>query len=111
MNWYLDGYKLCNATWVSGLPATLSVNPLADFGNVITNSIAGRYTFTITGTNLNGVDNVTVGVLACFTYCTTSGGRYTTTLSFPSAQPANSPSVIPGFSQVIYVNFSPTAVC
>jgi hypothetical protein len=59
---------LFNNNAFSGLPATLSVNPLTDFGNVITNSTAGPYTFTITGTNLNGVGNVTIGALAGFTY-------------------------------------------
>lgn len=79
----------------------LSASALTGFGNVCINTTAGPNSFTITGTNLTAA-NVTVGALAGFTYSTTSGGTYTTTLSL--TQPGGS------YSQQIFVRFTPTAV-
>ena len=79
---------------------TLSANTLADFGNLCTNTTSVANSFTITGANLTAV-NVTVAALAGFTYSTTSGGSYTSTLSFS----------MPGSTtQQVFVKFSPTAV-
>lgn len=80
---------------------TLSPSALAAFGNVCINTTAGPNSFTITGTSLTAA-NVTVGALTGYTYSTTSGGTYTTTLSLP--QPGGS------YSQQIFVKFTPTAV-
>ena len=87
-------------TFTTATP-TLSVSPTTlAFGSVCTNTTAVN-SFTITGTNLTTA-NVTVAALTGYTYSTTSGGTYTTTLSL--TQPSGA------FSQVIYVKFSPTAV-
>lgn len=80
---------------------TLSATALASFGNVCINATAGPNSFTITGTTLTTAD-VTVGALTGFTYSTTAGGTYTTTLTLP--QPGGS------FSQQIFVRFTPTLV-
>lgn len=80
---------------------TLSATALTAFGNVCINTTAGPNSFTITGTTLTTA-NVTVGALAGFTYSTTAGGTYTSSLSL--AQPGGA------YSQQIFVKFSPTAV-
>lgn len=80
---------------------TLSASALTAFGNVCINTTGGPNSFTITGSNLTAA-NVTVAALAGFTYSTTSGGTYTTTLSL--TQPGGS------YSQQIFVKFDPTAV-
>jgi len=79
----------------------LSASALTGFGNVCINTTAGPNSFTITGTNLTAA-NVTVGALTGFTYSTTVGGTYTTTLSL--TQPGGS------YSQQIFVQFIPTLV-
>ncbi|MBK6380322.1 MAG: hypothetical protein IPF72_11655 [Chitinophagaceae bacterium] len=93
-------------TWADVTPSgaaspTLSATALTAFGNVCVNTTAGPNSFTITGTTLNAT-NVTVGALAGFTYSTTAGGTYTTSLSL--AQPGGA------YSQQIFVQFTPTAV-
>ncbi|NOT51007.1 MAG: fibronectin type III domain-containing protein [Chitinophagaceae bacterium] len=80
---------------------TITTSALAAFGNVCINTTAGPNSFTITGSNLTSA-NVDLAALAGFTYSTTSGGTYTTTLSLP--QPGGS------YSQQIFVRFNPTAV-
>lgn len=80
---------------------TLSASALTGFGNVCINTTVGPNSFTITGGNLDAT-NVTVGALAGFTYSTTSGGTYTTTLSL--TQPGGT------YNQQIFVRFNPTAV-
>jgi hypothetical protein len=79
----------------------ISVGSLTAFGNVCLNTTAGPNSFTISGTNLTTA-NVDVAASSCYTYCTTSGGTYTSTLSM--AQPGGT------FSQTIYVKFTPTSV-
>jgi hypothetical protein len=79
----------------------LTATALTAFGNVCANTTAGPNSFTITGTNLTTA-NVTVGPLAGFTYSTTSGGTYTTSLSLTQTGGA--------YSQAIFVRFTPTAV-
>ena len=93
-------------TWASVTPGSaatpiLTASTLTAFGNVCINTTAGPNSFTITGTTLTAA-NVTVGALAGFTYSTTSGGTYTTTLSL--TQPGGA------YSQQIFVQFTPTAV-
>jgi len=80
---------------------TLSASALAGFGSICINTTAGPNSFTITGSNLDAT-NVTVGALIGFTYSTTSGGTYTTTLSL--TQPGGA------YSQQIFVRFDPTLV-
>jgi hypothetical protein len=93
-------------TWASVTPSgaaspTLTATALTGFGNVCINTTAGPNSFTITGTTLSAA-NVTVGALAGFTYSSTAGGTYTTTLSLP--QPGGA------YSQQIFVKFTPTLV-
>jgi len=83
------------------LTPTLSATGLAAFGPVCLNVVAGPNNFTINGSALTNA-NVNVAALAGFTYSTTSGGTYTTTLSL--TQPGGT------YSQIIYVRFTPTAV-
>jgi hypothetical protein len=85
---------------ISSSPS-LSVSALTSFGNVCTNTTAGPNSFTITGTNLSTAD-IIVGSLSGYTFATTSGGTYSSSLSL--TQPGSS------YSQTIYVKFSPTAV-
>lgn len=93
-------------TWASVTPSgaavpSLSASALTAFGNVCTNTSAGPNSFTITGTALTTA-NVDVAALTGYTYSATSGGTYTSTLSF--TQPGGS------FSQQVFVNFLPTAI-
>ncbi len=82
-------------------PSLTISSPLAAFGNVCINTIAGPNSFTITGSNLLSTD-VVVSALAGFTYSTTAGGTYTTILNIPHGGGA--------FSQQVFVQFEPTAV-
>lgn len=88
---------ICGAT----APSLSISSPLPAFGNICINTTAGPNSFTISGSNLT-VANVTVAALAGYTYSTTAGGAYTTTLSL--TQPGGS------FSQQVFVKFDPTAV-
>ncbi len=97
---------LVGTTWADVTPGsavpTLSISsPLAAFGNVCTNTTAGPNSFTISGTNLTAA-NVTVAALSAYTYSTTAGGSYTTSLNL--TQPGGT------YSQQIFVKFTPTAV-
>ncbi|MCW3126033.1 MAG: Fibronectin type domain protein, partial [Bacteroidetes bacterium] len=85
----------------TALVATLSSGSLASFGSVCTGSTAGPNSFTITGSGLTTA-NVNVGPLTGYTFSTTSGGSYTTSLSL--TQPGGA------YSQAIFVKFSPTLV-
>ncbi len=84
-----------------GSSPNLVAGTLSDFGNVCTGTTTGPNSFTISGSNLTTA-NVTVAALPGFTYSTSSGGTYTSTLGI--AQPGGS------FTQDIFVKFSPTAV-
>jgi len=80
---------------------TISLSSLTDFGDVCTGTTAGPNSFTITGTNLT-TDNVTVAALTGYTYSTTSGGTYTSSLNLTQGGGA--------YSQDIYVKFDPSLV-
>ena len=80
---------------------TINTTALAAFGNVCTNITAGPNSFTISGANLTSA-NVTVAALTGYTYSTTAGGTYTTTLSL--TQPGGT------YTQQIFVKFTPTLV-
>jgi len=97
----LTGTTWAQVTPTSGGSPTLTATALTGFGNVCLNTAAGPNSFTITGTALTAT-NVTVGALSGFTYSTTAGGTYTTSLSL--AQPGGA------YSQQVFVKFTPTAV-
>jgi len=80
---------------------TLSSSTLASFGNVCINTVAGPSSITLTGSNLTS-GNLSIAALNGFTYATTSGGTYTTSLIIPTSGGS--------LSQDIFVKFSPTAV-
>lgn len=86
----------------SALPLIGTTSPLADFGNVCTNTTAGPNSFVINGNELDG-SNVIVEALQGFTYSETPGGIYTSTLSFSYS--GNSFT-----GKTIYVKFLPTMV-
>ncbi len=93
-------------TWAEVTPSaavpTLSIaTPLTAFGNVCINTTAGPNSFTISGSNLTTAD-VTVAALTGYTYSTTAGGTYTTSLSIGQSGGT--------FSQQIFVRFTPTLV-
>ncbi len=98
---------LVGNTWESVTPSSVATpaltiaTPLSPFGDVCINTTAGPNSFLINGSNLSTAD-VTIGALNGYTYSTTAGGTYTPTLSI--TQPGG------GFSQTVFVNFTPTAV-
>jgi hypothetical protein len=94
-----DAWTALNASTV--VTPSLSVSALTTFGNVCINTESGPNSFTVSGTNLTTAD-VTVGALAGYSYSTTAGGTYTSSLTIP--QPGGT------FSQTVYVKFTPTAV-
>jgi uncharacterized repeat protein (TIGR02543 family) len=88
------------AQWTPSGTPSLSASALASFGSQCTGGTYGPNMFTITGTSLTAA-NVTVGSLSGFTFSTTSGGTYTSTLSLPQGGGA--------YSQDVYVRFSPVS--
>lgn len=88
------------AVWTSSGTPSLSASALTAFGTQCVGSVYGPNSFTITGSSLTTA-NVTVAALSGFTYCTTAGGSYTSTLSLTQSGGS--------YSQAIYVKFSPTA--
>lgn len=86
----------------AGIPTLTITSPLPNFGNVCINTTTAPGSFTLDGSSLDG-SNIVLSALTGFTYSLTSGGTYTSTLSF-----SYSGSSFTG--QVIYVKFNPTAV-
>jgi hypothetical protein len=84
---------------ISASTASITSSALNAFGNVCLNLSAGPNSFTLTGNNLSASD-ITVGPLNGFTFSTSSGGPYTSSLTLTHAAGA--------YSQMIYVNFNPT---
>jgi len=97
----MNVYSLVFNNSVLSNSPTLSVNSLTGFGNVCSNNTSGPNSFTISGTDLTTA-NITVGALSGYTFSTTAGGTYTSTLNL--VQSGGS------YSQPIYVKFTPTAV-
>ncbi|MBF2707503.1 beta strand repeat-containing protein, partial [Flavobacterium soyangense] len=97
----MNVYSLVSNNSVLSTSPALSANSLTGFGNVCSNNTSAPNSFTISGTDLTTA-NITVAALAGYTYSTTAGGTYTSTLSL--VQPGGS------YSQPIYVKFTPTAV-
>jgi hypothetical protein len=88
-------------TWSPPVDPYLSAGTLTAFGNVCINTTAGPNNFTLSGSNLTSAD-VTIAASPGYTYSTTSGGTYTSTLTLtPSGGSLN---------QTVYVKFTPTAV-
>jgi len=86
---------------LAAVTPTLSGTLLTAFGNVCINTTTSPNSFTINGAALTSAD-VTVSSLSGFTFSTTSGGTYTSTLTL---------SQVGGtYAQDIYVKFNPTAV-
>src|SRR5882757_4150915 len=75
----------------AAIPA-LSATTLTGFGNVCLNATSTPNSFTITGTNLTTA-NVTVGPLAGYSFSTTSGGTYTTSLNLTQTGGAYSQAI------------------
>lgn len=90
-----------SGTSVAAPVPSITVSALAGFGSLCLNTTSAANSFAITGVNLTTA-NVTVAALAGYTYSTTAGGTYTTTLSL--AQAGGS------YSQTIFVKFTPVAV-
>lgn len=80
---------------------TLTTSALTPFGNACVNTTTIANSFTITGVGLTNA-TINVGPLAGYTFATTSGGTYTTSLSL--TQPGGA------YSQTIFVRFSPILV-
>lgn len=96
---------LAGITWESVTPSAtvpaINATALTGFGNVCINTSAGPNSFDITGTNLTTAD-VTVGALDGFTYSTTAGGTYTSSLSITQTGGT--------FAQTVFVKFDPVLV-
>jgi hypothetical protein len=90
-----------SGTGLAPLIPTITTGSLLGFGSICVSVTAGPNSFAITGTNLN-TNPVTIGILAGYTFATSSAGPYLSNLSIP--QPGGS------FSQTIFVKFTPTAV-
>ena len=86
-------------------PTFSLTSSLADFGNVCINITAGPNSFTLDGNNLDGSNSstITIAALPGFSYSLTAGGTYTTTLNFTYTGSSFT-------GQIIYVQFTPTAV-
>jgi hypothetical protein len=78
---------------------TLATGSLTAFGNSCVNIASAANSFTVTGINLTG--NLTVGALSGYSYSTTVGGTYTSTLTLTPT----SGSV----STTVFVKFTPTS--
>lgn len=79
----------------------LSAGALNAFGSVCINTTAGPQSFTLNGTDLSAA-NIGVGPLTGFTFSTTSGGTYSSSLTI--TQPGGT------YSGTVYVKFAPTLV-
>ena len=86
---------------VQAASPTFTATALNSFGNICTSTTAGPNSFTITGIALTSA-NVTVAAVTGYTYSTTAGGTYTSSLTF--TQPGGA------YTQTIFVKFNPTLV-
>ncbi len=84
------------------LTPSITLGPLAAFGNVCINTTSNANPFTVSGSNLTTAD-VTVAALNGYSYSLSSGGTYTSTLSIPQSGGTLA-------STSVYVKFSPTLV-
>jgi hypothetical protein len=78
---------------------TISVGALSSFNSTCINQTSAANSFAVTGVYLTG--NITINALSGFTYSTSAGGAYTSTLTLsPSSGNINT---------TVYVKFSPIA--
>lgn len=96
-NWRVDDITVNTSVTV---PPSISATSLAGFGDVCINTISASNPVTLTGTNLQS-GSITVGPLAGFTFATTSGGTYQSTLTLNQTGG-------PTYSQDVYVRLTPT---
>ncbi len=78
---------------------SITCGSLATFGNVCINGTSTSNSFSVAGLNLTG--DLSVGALAGYTYSTTVGGTYTSTLALPQSGGS--------VSATVYVRFTPTS--
>lgn len=88
------------ATLAASTP-TFTVGTLTGFGNQCISSCSAEKSFTITGSSLTSAD-VVVTALSGYTLCATSGGSFTSSLTFTQGGGS--------FSQTVYVKFCPSIV-
>lgn len=89
-----------SGTCVSAPIPSIAASTITGFGSLCLNTTGGPNSFTITGTNLSTA-NVTVAALSGYAYATAAAGPYTSSLSL--SQGGGS------YTQVVYVQFTPTA--
>lgn len=94
-------YGLQQSFTTAAVPISLTATPLTAFGSVCVNTSAGPNSFTINGAYLTSAD-ISVGPLNGYSFATTSGGTYSSTLTL--TQPGGT------YSQTVYVKFDPLAV-
>lgn len=82
----------------SPCPPLLTATSLSGFGDVCPGTTIGPNSFVITGFGLTA--NILLSAVNGYSYSLTSGGTYTSTLSFP-------PDKVGNFTKTIYVKFSP----
>ena len=84
---------------------TLTINPTSlSFGNVITNTMSSKLTYTLTGSNLSpAIDSLTITAPSGFTISTDSSSGFTSSKKIAYISGTLS-------MKTIYVRFSPTAV-
>lgn len=100
INYKTDGtVATANTTTPSG--AEFTVGTLSDFGSQCLGGTYGPNSFNISGAQLSTAD-VSVSALSGFTFSTTAGGTYTSSLTL--SQSGGS------YNQDIYVKFSPVAI-
>lgn len=89
-----------SGTCVAAPIPSIATSTITGFGSLCLNTTGGPNNFTITGTNLTTA-NITVAALSGYTYATAAAGPFTSSLSLTQAGGS--------YSQVIYVQFTPTA--
>ncbi|NVN95941.1 MAG: T9SS type A sorting domain-containing protein [Bacteroidetes bacterium] len=90
-----------SGTGIAPAPLIIVAPTSLAFGNIPTTTVSSAQSYTVSGTNLT--TNLIITAPAGYTMSTTSGGTYTSSLSFiPSSGSVASTS--------IYVKFSPTAI-
>lgn len=89
-----------SGTCVAAPIPSIATSTITGFGSLCLNTTGGPNNFTITGTNLTTA-NITVAALSGYVYATAAAGPYTSSLSLTQAGGS--------YSQVIYVQFTPTA--
>ena len=92
------GCSVWSFTTGAAVPS-LSCGALTAFGNVCVGSTSTANSFTVNGLNLTG--DLTIAALAGYTYSTTLGGTYTSTVTLPNSAGA--------VNATVFVKLTPTA--